>query len=225
MQKAPRGRDFSFSLGGMSHFSLLSQIIRQVNPPGGRKIRVLDIGGGDGRYWNDRPLIDVRNAVELHSVDLIEPDEGFVGVFHQGDALEFLRASKSLEFDVVVAFDLIEHLPKHVGWSLLYEMERVSGQARGVYTPNGFVWQSPAEENPWNAHISEWTPRDLRVFGFRKIFGHIGPKFLFGPYSHPRHLGNFLESNVAKSELIVSKFPRTAFAFSAWRLGAPRGYE
>ena len=105
----------------------------------------------------------------------------------QGAAPEALTSLGAGSFDVVIAFDLIEHMSKEDGYLLLYEMERIARHLVVVYTPTGFLWQPPSPNNYLNAHVSGWVPRDFKQFGFRKIVGIFGFKIFMGPYSEPRY--------------------------------------
>jgi len=73
---------------------------------------------------------------ELHAIDYIK--SGKIE-FIQGNVTSDLAAIESKSFDIVIAMDLIEHLPKSDGYKLLYEMERIARKACMIMTPNGFV--------------------------------------------------------------------------------------
>ncbi len=89
-----------------------------------------------------------------------------------------------------------------------------------IYTPNGFLWQPPSTNNAFNAHISGWSIKDLRKFGFTDFRGHVGAKFFWGPYALPKFsyankvlvaanlLGNLLTKFSPKSSLAISAVAR-----------------
>ena len=96
-------------------------------------------------------------------------------------------------------------------------MVRLSRGFVMVYTPNGFLWQPPSTNNALNAHISGWSIKDLKRFGFTDIRGHVGAKFFWGPYAQPNYsfankllvLGNLL------GNLLIKFSPNSALAISA----------
>ncbi len=96
---------------------------------------------------------------------------------------------KPKSFDIVVALDVIEHLAKDDGFMLLRHMEQLARQKVIIFTPTGFLHQPPSEDNPYQEHLSGWTPREMRREGF-SVIGVSGWKPLrkeyaaiaFGPY-------------------------------------------
>jgi len=193
----------------------------------GDKVRILDIGHGSGHHWaalNQKPL-KTHLEIVITALDAIVPQliaesvskpplEGYI----QGEAPMALTQIPSQSFDLVIAFDLIEHLSKENGYLLLYEMERISKYSAVIFTPNGHVWQPPTLENPMQAHISGWSPAELRAFGWNRIRGATGLKFMFGPYAEP--VGNLDYWNRITSvslSRIAWLFPKLAFSFVAIR--------
>lgn len=79
-------------------------------------------------------------------------------------------------FDAVVALDLIEHLEKADGFTLLNQMEAKADRIVVIVTPNGFVPQT----NPVNGlqeHVSGWTSDEFIARGY-KVIGLHGWKAL-----------------------------------------------
>lgn len=153
------------------------------------EVRVLDLGFGKGAQWKGAQL--PRN-VKLTGVDmcadwlqeaLIPRPENIV----EGLVPEVLRDFDSRSYDLVMAFDLIEHLPRHEGMLMIYEMQRIASDTAVIFTPNGTVWQPPSIDNPFNAHVSGWTPREFRRLGWTEIYGWGGLKPLVGPYGAKRY--------------------------------------
>ena len=153
-------------------------------------IKVLDIGSSTGIIWRRVAAggwLD-RNGIELEiylfdaspETSGKQSSEGKLKFeFKKGIAPSDLNLFSSEEFDLVTAFDIIEHLTKDQGYHLLYEMNRLSPTSI-IRCPNGFVWQPPFESNPYQAHISSWSPRELRGLGWRRQFGECGLKVLVG---------------------------------------------
>jgi hypothetical protein len=87
-------------------------------------------------------------------------------------------------FDAVIALDVIEHLDKRAGFSLLDAMESIARACVVVMTPNGFVHQSAEPHNPYQEHLSGWTVRDFLNRGYI-VRGIRGWKPLRKEYARP----------------------------------------
>lgn len=110
-----------------------------------RPLRVLDIGAGNASYWND----SIFNSCEDLEVTLLDasleaysstPSSKHKFKRELGIVPANLNSYLDSEFDLIVALDLIEHLPKSEGYLLLYEIDRISSKSSLVFTPNGFSW-------------------------------------------------------------------------------------
>lgn len=86
------------------------------------------------------------------------------------DALSYLQNCEESSFDLIVAFDVIEHLEKDAGLRLLAEMKRVARKKIAILTPYDFMPQhfSSSELDPWGFHETElqthksgWLPIDF----------------------------------------------------------------
>ncbi len=133
---------------------------------------VLDLGTGHGIWGylmrSEKEALDAT----IVGVDIHEPYLAFCKNFRVYDNL--VRAdAKSLPFaesvfDIVVAAEIIEHLPKAQGLFLLKEIERVCREKIVITTPNGF-WH--IRENPQcitsEAHLSGWSVSDLEACGYK----------------------------------------------------------
>jgi SAM-dependent methyltransferase len=112
----------------------------QSHFPRDRESRILDIGCGHGAllyflrkagYQNIRGVDGSREQVELSQ------RLGIVGV-ELGEAQSVIRACASDSLDVVVLFDVLEHLTRQETFDLLIEVQRVLS-AKGVcigHVPN-----------------------------------------------------------------------------------------
>jgi hypothetical protein len=188
-----------------------------------QQIKILDLGAGPAQYYEK---LFLESAPTLITVDLMDafpfegkPDtapnvsiERIRGVV-PGD----LSKIQTNSYDLVVAFDLIEHLSREQGYSLLYEIDRIAEHASVIFTPNGFVWQPPTPRNSFDAHLSGWTPAELRSLGWKKIKGHVGAKKFRGPYALPSvNLRNRIIKNLDFIANVYSQFAyKHAFAFTA----------
>jgi hypothetical protein len=78
---------------------------------------------------------------------------------------------RSRSVDTVLAFDLIEHLNKNKGKSLIKSLETIACRQVIILTPVGFLSQWCSESNPYQAHRSGWSPRDFKGYYVRGIQG------------------------------------------------------
>lgn len=73
-------------------------------------------------------------------------------------------------FDVVIAFDIIEHLEKEEGLKLLEDCERIARKAVVIETPSGYVPQNidilGHGGHHWQTHRSGWINRDFSKRGY-----------------------------------------------------------
>ncbi len=193
------------------------------------ELRVLDVGSGEGRLWS-RLAPDVRRRLQITGVDADpmwrDPEQRrlFVESIIQGSAPDVLSTIESESFDVVTAYDLIEHMDRSSGYRLLYEMERIARRRCLVFTPNGMVWQPPAPNNPFNAHVSGWYPRDFVDFGWRTVYGCVGLRSNYGPYAMRRHgePGSPGRWPLRAADVLVRRVPSAAFSFLATTTDLPR---
>lgn len=205
-----------------NHFEVLSQVLVKLIEETAGPIRVLDIGAGSAWYWRVGTLGNLVNSgqIKLSILDPASENELQASLLAErisGKAPSDLVRFKDQSFDAVMAFDVIEHLPRDQGFLLMYQMERLSAHLAVIFTPNGWVWQPPSPNNPFNAHVSGWQPRDFPKNLGWQITGHHGPKWAFGPYglqkkSFNTHLGRLVLEFLS---LTVARIPSAAYAFLA----------
>jgi ubiquinone/menaquinone biosynthesis C-methylase UbiE len=207
----------------IDQFAILDYEINRINS---HNLEILDIGAGPGTVWarpNIRKLsaskrIEVTTFDANESIVPLSNDESLIKLKILGRAPADLLQIPDNSFDLVIAYDLIEHLPKHEGYKLLYQINRIARHTSIIFTPNGFLWQPPSVNNEFNQHISGWTPSDLRQMGWKRIRGHTGLRINFGPYGLAKAnlLPIFLRKEIyALGTIIVFLIPRLAFSFSA----------
>jgi SAM-dependent methyltransferase len=170
----------------LRHFNLIAKELKRISSSMESPVKVLDVGCGNGWYWTTGRLGNLVDSkvIELHILDAAVPPKSLslISKVHQGIAPETLARFSTNEFDFVTTFDLIEHFPKHLGYQLLYEIDRIASKGSSVFTPNGFVWQPGSENNPFNAHLSGWTSKELSRLGWDKQYSTSGLRLLHGPY-------------------------------------------
>jgi hypothetical protein len=72
---------------------------------------------------------------------------------------------REMAFDTVLLLQVIEHLSKECGLQALNECERVGSQVL-ITTPVGFLPQRPYDNNPYQTHVSGWTPKEMKKKGY-----------------------------------------------------------
>jgi hypothetical protein len=155
--------------------------------------RVLDVGVGSGKWgFLTREVVDFYANCVYFKQDWrlrlvgIEAFERYRTSIHDhvydqiywGDAIEILRGSDlaAETFDVIFAMEVIEHIEKSAGEWLL---KRLVGQAeRAVvlsFPPevdsegHHIFEQGSTHGNPYEAHKSIWTVKDLASFEYDEI--------------------------------------------------------
>jgi len=141
---------------------------------------VLDLGCGYGHwghllrthYFSDDPA----KAARITGVDIHEGNVAFcrrTGTYDElgcADALDFLARQPAAAFDTIIATELIEHLPKPAGETLLAEVVRVAAKAAILSTPNWEYLRPGAMTmtgfNEHEHHVSAWRPAEFRRRGF-----------------------------------------------------------
>jgi len=168
---------------------------------------VLDVGcGNEGRLLQLVP--GIPDAV---GVDAQVPTTGPHAAYRQLDIRSLADAFEDRSFDAVVALDVIEHLTREEGWGLLDAMEAIASRRVIVFTPNGFLPQPPAPDNPYQEHLSGWSTPDFERRGYR-VTGVNGWKPLRGPYAEPRWRPRSLWSRLSMlTEPLVDAKPQHAF--------------
>ncbi len=142
---------------------------------------VVDVGCGRGIVGS---LLRIyREPDRIVGIDLFEPYLDFcrkLGVYDGLTRHDLETASlpfKDKEFDLSVALEVIEHLPKQSGRTLMGELERISEMVI-VSTPNRYFHQDPYDGNSLQKHLSRWTVQDLKTKGY-KVLG-VGGLLFFG---------------------------------------------
>ena len=136
---------------------------------------ILDLGCGDKAISNQ---FRVGKVTTVDSYEKFNPD-----ILHNLNyALPFEKDS----YDVAILLDVIEHLEKPRGFTLLEEIKRVVKKRFFVLTP--LHWRENEEEtnnpnspyyhNSFNLHHSLWSPEDFK--GFTRVHNPIMVDYFFG---------------------------------------------
>ena len=148
---------------------------------------LLDVGCGEnspiGKFATE---IRYRVGVDTH-LPSIERSRG-AGIHSEyvvASVLDIGAKFPARSFDCVTLLEVIEHLPRADGEKLLQQCEKIARVKVVVSTPNGFVFQAPTPDNPFQEHVSGWTVEDFRGRGY-EVIGVAGWKQLRGPLMRPR---------------------------------------
>ena len=177
------------------------------------KLRVLDAGAGQGGPWAVANLFIQENlSLEIVCLDAVSGTE-HAGKLRQNnhitpiteDLHKWIPNRLDDEFHLVFFLDVLEHMSAESGYQVLYAANRISSNGVAVTTPNGFLYQPPSRENPFQAHISGWGPNKLRAAGFSKVIGLHGLRALSGPYGAKKYPLNKISYPLYALETILGR--------------------
>jgi len=118
---------------------------------------------------------------------------------------------KNNSFDAVVLLDVIEHLTKEEGTSMIKKMERWAKKRIVIFTPNGFITQEEYDKNKLQLHKSGWNANEFKNRGFR-VYGINGWKFLRGFRARIRFYPKILWEIISNlTQIFTYKHPESAF--------------
>lgn len=132
---------------------------------------ILDVGcgarsplGGVEKRWLTSVGVDVH-LPSLRSSARSQLHEAHVAA----DIRQLEDVFKPKSFDILIALDVIEHLPKDDGLRLLRAMDALARRKVIVFTPSGFLAQAPYDDNPFQEHVSGWSAAEMREHGFTVV--------------------------------------------------------
>lgn len=133
--------------------------------------RVLDVACGQGEWGF---LLKVRQKCSyLVGVDVWDPYLDALGDLKVYDRLIHSQLPKLPRFvgpfDTIMAMEILEHLNPEDGHILLANIEQMTKKngLMVVSTPMNLRNQGAIDNNPFQRHISEWTPNDLEALGYK----------------------------------------------------------
>ena len=147
--------------------------------------RALDLGCGENSVLSEfRPEIRTAGidafagAIETAKERKLH-DDYLVADILKLSADEIRERFGGEAFDLVAAYDGIEHLPKEAGFELLKKCEALTSKYVLVQTPNGFLPQGPEFGNVYQRHLSGWFAQDFEGRGY-DVVGTTGTKLFHG---------------------------------------------
>ncbi|WP_295437987.1 hypothetical protein [uncultured Thiodictyon sp.] len=159
------------------HISDAVSIILALSPQA-----FLDVGCGFGRWgFLAREFLDIfqgryEKTAWLTQIDAIEVFSDYICPHHAyiydkillGKVEDYI--GNLPRYDVIFAGDVIEHLEKIEGESILLGLKSKCARALIVALPLGKQWpQDAVFGNPYESHKSVWTEADLRRLGAKYV--------------------------------------------------------
>ena len=158
---------------------------------------LLDLGCGTGA-WAEVFDCPIKMGVDIHRphLEARRPAANLIPLcldLRQLDQVFFPRT-----FAVVLLMDIIEHLPKETGLSLLKQADTIATHRVVLFTPRGFYPQQAVDLTgrggaAYQEHLSGWEPEELLGLGYNVLIlqgfhGPEDPAFLaaFGSPEAPR---------------------------------------
>ena len=137
---------------------------------------ILDCACGHGRWGHT-----IRSCVQSLSgdrgyvmgVDIFLPYLKIVKRYNPYDDLvqcdvRFLPFKKAC-IDVVIAFEILEHMKKEDGYKFIENLKKVSKQSVIISAPVGRWEQGISNNNLFQIHRSTWWPSELERLGFHTL--------------------------------------------------------
>lgn len=138
----------------------------------GEIISVLDVACGLSLKSKYIPA-QIRVGVDIHEPYFkhIESDVPYVVIKHDVRKLRDIFVPKS--FDLVIGCDIIEHLEKEEGYTLLEQCEEIARKAVISENPRGFIPQDidilGYGGDHWQTHRSAWEPEEFEKLGYKVV--------------------------------------------------------
>lgn len=143
---------------------------------------ILDVGCGEGLPME---MIKMRINVEKSvGVDLFEPyiRKSKKKRIHNEYVLVDVRKMKfpNKSFDVVMALQVLEHLPKKDAWKVLEKMEKIAKKQVIAAMPIGEMYHPAVDNNELQLHQSHFDPEEFKKKGYKVT--KVGFKFITGEH-------------------------------------------
>jgi 2-polyprenyl-3-methyl-5-hydroxy-6-metoxy-1,4-benzoquinol methylase len=170
----PTNTPFDFSKYDSTYEQKRIKILEGLIPPGHGK-RAIDIGSGPGFFV--KMLKDGDWKVSAIDTDQqnIEKASEYAFEVHQGDAISVLSGLAEGQFDLALALELIEHMPRDMGENMLKSIFRIlkPGGRLLISTPNrhspeglaGAFWKEKIRGKKWDA----WDVTHVHIYSSGEI--------------------------------------------------------
>ncbi len=161
-----------------STISHITDSIRMIIPQ--NPASILDIGVGYGRWgYLCRETLDAAFErykpeewkVQIDGIEIFEPyilphQRFLYDTIHIGDAADIIKTLG--RYDIIIAGDVVEHLPKEKAWDLLFAVIQRAEKGFLLNLPLGEEWlrECPEHENVHEAHLSWWSEKDFEQLSY-----------------------------------------------------------
>jgi len=138
----------------------------------GEIISVLDVACGLSLKSKYIPA-QIRVGVDIFEkyFEHIETDVPYVVIKHDVRALDEIFLPKS--FDIVIAFDIVEHLEKEESLAMMKQMEIIARKAVLIETPKGYIPQdldiTGHDAHEFQTHRCGWEIDEFHKLGYKTI--------------------------------------------------------
>ncbi len=159
-----------------SNCMLISKVVREIEDISPVPVSILDIGTGFGKYgFLAREYTDIRweryekrkwttriDGIEIFGKYISDIQKTFYDNIYLGDCCEIIN--KLGNYDLIMFFDVIEHLAYEKGIEMLNMIKQKSKYAL-VATPVNVVPQESYLGNLFEQHISKYPLSVLQNYG------------------------------------------------------------
>ncbi len=139
-------------------------------------ISVLDLGCGPNSPIKNCKNIKYSVGVDAFEEYITQSKQKEIHTEYIQNTIENL-VFEDKSFDAVIMIDVLEHLTPEVGKEVIEKAKHWARNKVIINSPNGFIHQAELDNNPYQKHLSGWTVKELRQFGF-KIRGLAGLRSL-----------------------------------------------
>lgn len=155
-------------------FTEVQYILEQVLPRNMNNKRVLDVGCGYGFYgwalkaygrtgeakgFTGSPYIVGVDVNELRSLHTKKH-----GLYDEVYVMDITKQIPEGHYDIVILSHVLEHIQKNLAYTLLKNLEDVSGMIV-IVTPYGDATDLLVLDK--DSHVSSWTEKDLDPLGYK----------------------------------------------------------
>lgn len=160
----------------VSGYHLINPVLRAIDMHMPNPRSILDVGCGFGKFGVLlRERYDIRkNRYEkkdwMTKIDAVEVWAKYITPLHTYVysniySANILTALKWLpHYDVILALEVLEHLPKDEGLTVLYELQARCNKLMVISFPNTFNGREGRDwENPHERHQCLWTQEELNA--------------------------------------------------------------
>ncbi|MCW3989880.1 MAG: class I SAM-dependent methyltransferase [Candidatus Bathyarchaeota archaeon] len=153
----------------MAHAPILDNFILKLLQGNLDNLDIIDIASGNG-LWGFYIRTRANGLPNIIGLDIWPPYIKRIyrlNIYNSMICADVRRMPfKENSFDIVLACEVLEHIPKSEGKNVLYELERLARRMIIVTTPLGFIYQGEIDGNIYERHISAWTAEEFEERGY-----------------------------------------------------------